>query len=149
MNLIHFALPTLLTAIATTLPNTSHAQSSERFGEYEVHYNALSTESLGAEMARKYGITRSNRNGMVNIAVQKIGDVEADMAVPAKVSGTATNLTGQKSDIVFREIAGQHVSYIGQFAVKGPDTYTFNLSILPAGATRPLTLRFNQNFAGD
>lgn len=141
-------LPLMLVS-ALWLPGSVHAQSSQRFGDYEVHYNALSMASLGADMARKYDITRSSRNGMLNIAVRNIADSSNDTAVRAEISGSAVNLTGQKSNIAFREIDGSEVSYIGQFAVKGPDTYTFDLSIQPEGAARPFTLRFNQNFSGD
>ncbi len=149
MKILRNHLLPMMLACALCSPGSGHAQSSERFGDYEVHYNALSTTSLGADIARKYDIMRSSRNGMLNIAVRNVADSSNDTAVRADISGSAVNLTGQKSNIAFRKIEGTEVSYIGLFAVKGPDTYTFDLSIRPEGAVRPFTLRFNQNFAGD
>jgi hypothetical protein len=142
-----FALsaPLLMMAFA----QSTSAQSSEQFGDYIVHFNALSTESIGRAMAKKYAITRSSRHGMMNISVQKASEADGSTALRAKISGTSVNLMGQNSDVVFREIPDTYVSYIGLFPVKGPDTYTFNLTILPEGATRPINLRFNQNFAGE
>ena len=86
---------------------------------------------------------------MLNIAVQRIAGDGAGVAVPAVIRAEAVNLTGQKSPVRIREIAGDDVSYIGLFDVKGPDTYTFTLSITPQGTPRAFTLRFNQNFTGD
>lgn len=143
-----FILPPLLLGFALT-QSSAFAQSSERFGDYIVHFNALSTESIGAAMAKHYSITRSNRHGMMNISVQMADDANGGSALNAKISGTSVNLMGQKSNIEFREIPGSYVSYIGLFPVKGPDTYTFNLTILPEGAARLINLRFNQNFAGE
>jgi hypothetical protein len=143
---------TILFLAACTLaliPVGAHAQQSERFGDYLVHYNALSTDNLSADVARQYGITRSSRGGMLNIAVQKVAADDSTEAVKAKISGQAVNLTGQKSPIEFREIAGTDVTYIGLFEAKGPDTYTFTLSIRPDGVERAFTLRFNKNFVGE
>ncbi len=136
------------TCVVAAASTCALAQNSQRFGDYEVHYNALATSALGAAMADKYAITRSARSGMLNIAVHRIGGDGAAIAVPAEIRAEAVNLTGQKSPVRIREIAGEDVSYIGLFDVKGPDTYTFTLSITPQGATQAFTLRFNQNFTG-
>jgi hypothetical protein len=138
----------LVVVVAGLFCAAALAQSPQRFGAYEVHYNALATSTLSADVAKQYSITRSARGGMLNIAVQKPGADGSSVAVTATISGEATNLTGQKSPIAFREIAGADVSYVGLFEVKGPDTYTFTLSIKPADAAA-FTLRFNQNFVGD
>ena len=140
-------LGVLLTAF---VPTHAHAQNSERFGVYEVHYNALVTGMLGADMARQYGITRSNRGGMLNIAVHKTADDGSSVAVPATLSAEAINLTGQKSPVTVREIAGPDISYIGLFDVNGPDTFNFH-DFDQAGKARRRhshTLRFSQNFVG-
>ena len=144
-------LPLLILGLVLTAaaPMRVLAQNSERFGVYEVHYNALVTGMLGADMARQYGITRSNRGGMLNIAVQKTVEDGSSVAVPATISAEAVNLTGQKAPVSVREIAGPDVSYIGLFDVKGPDTFTFTVTIKPEGASQAFTLRFSQNFVGD
>jgi len=130
-------------------PILAHAQNSQQFGDIVVHYNALASDLLSADVARQYGITRSNRGGLLNIAVQRTAANGAGVAVKSTISGEAVNLTGQKKPIVFREIAGADVSYIGLFDVSGPDTWTFALTIKPDDSAKPLSLRFNQNFIGE
>ena len=60
----------------------------------------------------------------------------------------ADTVTGRRVPIVFREIAGPDVSYIGLFDLDGVDTWTFHLSIRPQGATRSFPVRFNRNLVG-
>ncbi len=142
----HRTLLAWLACLSATAPAV--AQDSERIDGHEVHFNALVTTSLDATMARQYGIERSARRGMVVLAVHApAADGEA-RAVPAQVGGEAVNLTGRRVPIVFREIAGPDVSYIGLFDLDGVDTWTFHLSIRPQGATRSFPVRFNRNLVG-
>ena len=137
-----------LIAAALLMTSSACAQNSERHDGYDVHFNALATASLGAEMAQRYGIERSPRRGMLVIAVQKSGADGMANGVAATIRGEAVNLTGQRVPIVFREIAGADLSYVGEFDIKGADTWTFTLSIQPTGAARAFPLRFNQNLVG-
>jgi hypothetical protein len=125
------------------------SEGTTQFGDYLVHHNALSTEVLGADMARQYAIERSPTRGMLNLSVQKIADDETATPVAAEIHGEATNLSGLRSPITIREIPGTYVSYVGLFDVSPPDTYTFVLSIKPAGSDQTHTLRFSQNFVAD
>ncbi|MEO8012404.1 MAG: DUF4426 domain-containing protein [Dokdonella sp.] len=144
---VNIALAIVL--FATSLATTARAQNSQTFGDTLVHYNAIPTLALGEAMAKRYAITRSARAGLLNIAVQKTRDDGSTQALAATISGDAVNLTGQRTTIAFREIAGEEVSYIGVFDANGPDTYTFNLSIRPNGSTQALNVRFNQNFPAE
>lgn len=137
-----------LFAAALTFAAGAAAQNSERHDGYDVHFNALATASLDATMARQYSIERSPRRGMLVIAVQRPGADGNARGVAATITGEAVNLTGQRQPIVFRDIAGEEVSYIGTFEIKGVDTWTFTLSIQPDGAARAFPLRFNQNLVG-
>ena len=124
-------------------------ESSLKFGDHVVHFSALPTDFLSEEIAKQYSIERSPSRGMLNISVQKdLGD-GATEAVAAHITGEATNLTGQEVPIEIREIQGSYVSYVGLFDIAGPDTYTFTFSVLPEGASLPLTLRFSKNFTGE
>lgn len=124
----------------------SNQESSLRFGDHVVHFSALPTDFLSEEVAKQYSIERSPDRGMLNISVQKdLGD-GATEAVAARITGAATNLSGQEIPIEIREISGSYVSYVGLFDIQAPDTYTFTFSVFPEGATVPLTLRFNKNF---
>lgn len=148
-------MPTMFRAVLglalialSPLAQADNSESKLKFGDHIVHFSALPTDFLSEEIAKQYGIERSPNRGMLNISVQKdLGD-GATEAVGARITGEATNLSGQEVAIEIREIPGSYVSYVGLFDIVPPDTYTFTISVFPEGATVPLTLRFNKNFAG-
>ena len=143
-----FAFRAALVATLLFVAGNTIARSSERHDGYDVHFNALATASLDATMARQYGIERSPRRGMLVIAVQRPDTEGIASGIAATIRGEAVNLTGQRVPVVFREIPGADVSYVGTFDIKGSDTWTFTLSIQPEGAARAFALRFNQNLVG-
>jgi len=109
----------------------AYAESSQMVGNYIVHYNAISTESLPPAVARAYGITRSKNRGLLNISVLKKGGgfegVEADIDV------SATNLTGQLRDINLRKIQEQKaIYYISEFSVADRETLDFSIKVTTA-----------------
>jgi hypothetical protein len=74
------------------------------FGDYVLHFNAISTDKLTPEVARAYDITRSKNRAMLNVSI--IRKVEGTMgeAVGGSVSASANNLTGQTKNLVLRQI---------------------------------------------
>ena len=52
-------------------PAAGHAERSQDFGEYVVHFNAISTHFLAPEVAGNYGIRRSPSQALINVAVLK------------------------------------------------------------------------------
>ncbi len=139
----------LITLVAAAAPAGADSGGTRQFGDYVVHYSALSTEFLNAQMAKQYSIEQSPDRGLINISVQRVSADKTTKAVAASISGEAANLTGQKTAITIREIPDQYVSYIGLFAVVAPDTYTFTFKIKPEGADQSFTLQFNKDFVAD
>ena len=133
----------LLLAAATALPAV--AQQSQEYGDYEVHYNTLSTNMLSPEIASVYGIQRAGTQAMLNITVLHKGNREA---VEARVTATATNLTGQRREIELRHISDQGaIYYIGQFRIHNEETLNFNVQVNPDGHDgAPFELQFRQRF---
>jgi len=128
------------------LAGPAAAQNSVRFGDLVVHYNAVPTTSLTADVARQYGITRSANRALVNISVRR-GTPGADQAVPAKVSVAATNLNGQRSDLRVREVReGEAIYYLAEARIQGNETLNFELEVTPEGATAPVKASFSQEF---
>jgi hypothetical protein len=131
--------------------HAAQGQRAETSGEYTVHYNALPTTVLGAEIARGYGIVRSATRGFVNIAVlrQQAGEATGT-AVAARVEASVRNLSGQRSVIELREIRDQDaIYYFGEFATRGEDTLRFELQVTPEGSNRTIPVRFEQAFPGN
>ena len=133
----------LLLAAATALPAV--AQQSQEYGDYEVHYNTLNTNMLSPEIASVYGIQRAGTQAMLNITVLHKENREA---VEARVTATATNLTGQRREIELRQISDQGaIYYIGQFRIHNEETLNFNVQVNPDGHDgAPFELQFRQRF---
>lgn len=138
----------LLLLTGLPLAGTLAAQQSQDFGTYVVHYNALNTNLVPPEVAKAYGITRSPNRALLNVTVlQKVMDTPGT-PVDASVTAAATNLTGQRREIVLREIregAGA-IYYIGEFPVHNLETYRFEIRVGVEGEPEPLAVRFTQQF---
>ncbi|MBX3725387.1 MAG: DUF4426 domain-containing protein [Xanthomonadales bacterium] len=115
---------------------------------YTVHFNALPTTALSAEVARSYGITRSGTRGFLNIAVLR--DDDGGTAVPASITARSRALTGQVGNIELRELRDQDaIYYVGEFRIRGEEQLRFELEVRPEGATRSIPVRFEHRFVGE
>jgi hypothetical protein len=131
------------------LPFAARPQYEQTFGDMTVHYSALSTERLLPAMAKSYGIARSDNRGLVNIAIERKAADGKTTPVRAAVTGTAVSLGGDKAPLKFRELVEEGtVSYLGEFPLSAPDTYTFTITVVPESAA-PYTLKFNQDFVAN
>lgn len=123
---------------------------SLRSGDYSVHYNAIPSMALGADIARTYGLTRSATRGLVNIAVLRhVDGGDETVAVPATVEVSARSLLGQVQHIELRELRDQDaIYYIGQFRIRGEERLRFDIEARPEGGNRPIQIRFEHSFDG-
>jgi len=133
----------LLLGLTFLFPNAAIAENSKDFGQYVVHFNALSTDTLPPKVAREYRITRSRNRGMVNITVLKKVLGSPGQPVHARVKARAENLVGQGRDIR-RE--GNAIYYIGEFRVANEETLKFTVRAQPHGTQKFLEVRFSQDF---
>ena len=128
----------LLIAIA----GMAHAESSITRGDVVVHYNAVPSVTLSPQVARQYAITRSANRALVNIAVLK-----QDVAVAAKVSGSATNLTGQRQELAVREVReGEAIYYLAEPRIADRETLDFDVLVTPADSSEAIVVKFRQEF---
>lgn len=135
-----------LLALLAALP--AQAENSLRTGDVTVHFNALPTTTLTPEVARANGITRSANRALVNVAVRQ-GEPGADRAITARVTVSATNLSGQRSEVRMREVReGDAIYYLGEARTTGRDTLSFELTVEPEGGARPIRTVFRQEFFG-
>lgn len=145
---------TFLVAVATALllavPLTAVAERAHREGDTIVHYNALPTTVLGADVATRYHIERSMHRGFVNIAVLRVQPDDTEIAVPAIIKANATSLIGQRQSIELREIRDQDaIYYIGEFTIRGEELLRFDLDVKPQGNDRSIRVQFEQSFVAD
>jgi len=57
-----------LFSILVALTSTAHAENSQDFGDYVVHFNALNTNHLPPTVTREYGIKRSKNRDAARTA---------------------------------------------------------------------------------
>ncbi len=143
------AIITLLLLMATPLTCTFAANSSSKVqGDYTVFYTAFTSDTIQPNMAKTYNIKRSKNRGLLSVSVVKKKDL-SPMGTPvkAKVKAAATNLTGQLKDIEVRQIdEGQSVYYISEFPVAHKEVLDFTLDIIPEGESKPIKVKFRQQF---
>jgi hypothetical protein len=140
-------LKTLILITALTSFSTI-AQQAQEFGGYTVHYNALNSSFITAEVAKAYGIRRSDSRALINISVLKSAKDKSTTAVKAMVTASGRNLTGQTRNIDMREIneGDGAIYYIGELSVRNMETFDFTVAVLPEGQDKPFNVKFRQQF---
>lgn len=144
----------VLLAVATLTPAMPAIADGDprslRAGEFTVHYNAVPSTALGADMARRYELTRSGTRGLLNVAVLRQADDAGEAhAVPARITAQARSLLGQVQTIELRELRDQDaIYYIGQFRIRGEERLRFDLVVRPEGGAHDIAVRFEHAFDG-
>ncbi len=123
------------------------AERSDSFGDYQIHYNALSTNLIEPSVARAYNIIRSKNRALVNVAVLRRVMGTPLQPVRAKVTVEAVNLNAQLRTIDIRELNdGGAIYYIGEIPVGHNETLNFKLEVTPEGESTTHTTNFKQEF---
>lgn len=126
------------------------AEQAVTVGDYAIHYNALSTESLPAEVARNYGIRRSANRALLNVSVLKRNMGLTGQPVEARVTASAANLNAQMREIPMRKIAEDNaIYYVGEVGISNAETLRFNIEVDAEGMDEPTTISFDQQFFSD
>lgn len=121
--------------------------SFKDFGDYVVHFNALTTDQLQPEVARAYNIVRSTNRAMLNVSIIRKVEGTTGVSVPGSVSVSAVNLTGQLKNLAVRQIQeGDAVYYIGDIPVANGETLVFNIDVTPINEASRFSVRFSRTF---
>ena len=117
-------------------------------GAYTVHYTALSTMQLSAEVASVYGIARSPNRALLNVAVLRNEPGRAfGPPVPAQIVVAAVNTLGQLKPLAMRRVDEPPAIYfLGELTVADQETVTFELQVTPEGEKAPIRLRLQHQF---
>jgi hypothetical protein len=120
-------------------------EAVSRIGDITIRASALPTAALAPEVADRYGIVREERTVMLLVGVRKGADMQ-ETAVPATITATATNLSGQRQSIALRELrSGDLLDYVGTVETSLPDTLRFDLTIVREGGASS-TMQFSREF---
>ena len=143
-------LTCLACALIVCWTGFAQAEQSAAFGDVVVRYSAISTDQLSAESARRYGIERGPRNGLVNIAVERKASDGTGEMIAAGVAGTVADLAGHRRAIRFRETRDEGgVDYLGEFPLDDSGTYVFTIEVAAPGRAQPYTVTFNRDYVLD
>lgn len=125
-----------------------HAEQSESFGDYTVHFSAFTTDILSPEVAKAYRISRSKNRALLNISVLKKVMNTAGSPVKAKIKASATNLSSQLRDLDVRELndKGGAIYYIAETTVDNQETLKYSITVLPEGESDNFSFDFQQQF---
>jgi len=121
--------------------------SSRDFGDYTLHFNAMSTDLLTPEVARAYNIVRSKNRALLTVSINRKAAGTIGKSVHGQVSVRASNLTGQLKNLSLQEInEDDAVYYVGDLAVANGETLIFEVEAIPENETVPLTVKFSRRF---
>ena len=154
--LVAFALlqALLFTTMAYAQPTQDAAplETSKKFGDYEIFFNAIPSMTLLPEMAAKYGIQRAKDIAYINITVfKKTGNNTVMRA--ATLKGTSSDLMTNKP-LEFREMReANSIGYIAQVRYSNREVLRFDVKIQPELATgeiapvgSPFMISFTRKF---
>jgi hypothetical protein len=133
------------------MPAQALDETFKDFGNYEVHFNALRTDSLTSDVARVYGIQRSSNRVMLNVTVlRKEAEHAPRKPVEATVAVDAYNLNGQLKDMDMRRVSeGEAIYYIGEVSISGTEILVFDINVTPQGETAPFNVKLKREFVAD
>ncbi len=124
--------------------------ASKDFGDYVLHFNAISTDQLTPEVAKTYDIVRSKNRALLNVSIVRKVEGTTGQPVPGAVAALVANDTGQVKDSKLREIReGEAVYYIADFAVSNGETLVFTIDATPINETSRFSVRFTRTFYGE
>lgn len=134
------------TVCLVAVSSFAHAEKADKFGDLEIHYNAISTQDLLPEVARAYNIDRSKTRGLVTMSVLKKSGPGMGTPLPATLKVHVVNQNQQLANIAMREVKeGTAIYYLGEFRMAPNDTLTFNAAVNPRGGPQR-DVKFVQKF---
>lgn len=136
----------LLTRISLTLclllsSQLSTAESQfTTFGDYNVLHTVFNSTFLQPEVASAYNLTRGKGQSLLNVALIKSTDGGNSKGLPAKITGSITNLMQQKRELEFIEIKEHDaVYYLAPIRVSNNDEVVhFKIEVTHDGKTYPV-----------
>jgi hypothetical protein len=120
------------------------------FGNFEVHYNAVRTDQLTADVARAYGIERSGNRVLINVSLLAKAPDGRTTPVDGTVKATAYNLNGQLKGLEMRRVQeGSSIYFIGEVGISGDEILVFDIDAAPRDGSGPYSIKFKREFFAD
>lgn len=146
--MLMFSCSVFVQAAPREIPDARVIEQNERskiFNDYTVHFSVFNSAFVPAEVAEIYQITRANNRVLVNISVTKTGGDATDLGLPAKVTGTATNLIQQQKVLDFQTInEGNATYFIAPLKHTNEEVFNFAIAVTPDGSEKALDVKFSR-----
>ncbi len=128
---------------------TARAEQFVDAGDFRVHYAAIGTTSLTPEVARQFSVTRTRNEILLVLNAQQKVDGRYQ-PIPATATGSATTLLGHVQKLALRPLQEGDVHYVvASFQTLDGEFMTIDAQVLPEGASKPLAVKFRQQFYRD
>lgn len=117
----------------------------QSFGAYTVHYTVFNSKQITPQIAELYKLTRAKDIVYVNVSLTKTENGITTLGLPAEVKGKAVNLMQQSKAVEFKEIKEPEATYyLASFRHTNEEDIRFDVSVVPSGETKPLTVSFTR-----
>jgi hypothetical protein len=138
------------TGPASEIDVLAGTESARDFGDYVVHFNAVTTDQLMPNIANEYGIVRSKNRALLNVSIQRKQENGGTAAVSGAVAASAVNLTGQLKNLLVREIREENaIYYIAETPVTNGESLIFTIDVTPQNEASRFSVRFQKQFFVD
>ncbi len=138
-------LSILAIAAHAQIDQPKEISTTEKFGDYTVHYNVFHSMDIPAKVAETYQLVRGKDRALVNISLTKTENGSTSLGLPAIVSGTSKNLMQQKQALKFIEIKeGDATYYLAPFVFNNEELLHFDIQVNTDVTARPMTFTFNR-----
>lgn len=135
----------LSVSVQAQVDQPKEISTTEKFGDYTVHYNVFHSTDIPAKIAETYQLVRGRDRALVNISLTKTEAGATSLGLPAQVSGTSKNLMQQKQVLKFIEIKeGDATYYLAPFVFNNEELLHFDIQVKAEGDSKPLTFTFNR-----
>lgn len=129
----------LLTGLLLSFAVT--AEQKQQLGNWDVHYMLMPTTLLDADVAKNYQLSRSRNYQLLNISVLNSKDQQAQQV---DLTGSATNLAGQRQQLTFKPIKeGAALYYLAGVEARSEQKMTIELTIRQGNESQ--VLKFTQD----
>lgn len=133
----------LFLASSSLMANIANAEQSQTIGDYTVHYIAVNSTFISADIANEYNIARGDRRAFINVSVLKNESDGSTTPVVASISGGKKNLLGQSNNIDFIKVTeGEAIYYLGQFEFSNAENTRFEIEVQPEANGRSYTIEW-------
>lgn len=108
----------------------AHAEQKVEFRGHELHYIVLNSTNLSPEIASQYGLQRSSRMALLNLAVLEQQPDGVPRPVEADVSVRVRNLIGQAQGVDLQVVREQDAIYhLGQVRINDREVLWFDVTV--------------------